>query len=411
MQRARSFSWLVLGNVTLAASQWGILVLLARLGSAEMVGTFGIANALVTPVFMFAKMRLGDVMATTPQGESIRPYATLAAAMAMGAVGVAVALSAGIGYGAGTLLIITLIAVAKMGEALSDFAQGGLLRARAVAAVGRSAMRRGVLPLLGVAAGLGLGRTLATGMVGYLCGYLVSMLLDGAVLRREASTGFAAGDRTSVSVRRVLALSLPLAFVASLSAIASNVPRYGLEAFAGREAVGIYTTIFTSLAAINVLNDALVKSNVAELTEAYHADVRHFLRRLTRLALMSLGIAAFALLVSVGAGEVLLRLVFGAPFDAYADVLVISTVAVTAGLLNAHVKKVLLIMRRMHVQLGIILVSLAAGAVVAWSLIPAYGVVGGAWSIVAVMWGEFLAGLFVVLFTLKSVRHRAAVFA
>ncbi len=38
-------AWTIAGNVIYAASQWGVLIVLARLGSQEAVGQFGLALA------------------------------------------------------------------------------------------------------------------------------------------------------------------------------------------------------------------------------------------------------------------------------------------------------------------------------------------------------------------------------
>jgi hypothetical protein len=46
----RNFAWTVLGNVTYAACQWGMLVALAKLGSPEMVGQFALGLAIGAPV-------------------------------------------------------------------------------------------------------------------------------------------------------------------------------------------------------------------------------------------------------------------------------------------------------------------------------------------------------------------------
>src|SRR5262249_21781801 len=59
-----NFSWTLLGNVVYAFCQWGVLVVLAKLGSPEMVGQFALALALTAPVFLFANMQLSGVLAT-----------------------------------------------------------------------------------------------------------------------------------------------------------------------------------------------------------------------------------------------------------------------------------------------------------------------------------------------------------
>ena len=51
------FPWTLLGNVIYAGCQWSMLVVLAKLGSSEMVGQFALGLAMNAPVFMFANLQ------------------------------------------------------------------------------------------------------------------------------------------------------------------------------------------------------------------------------------------------------------------------------------------------------------------------------------------------------------------
>src|SRR5580704_14620345 len=59
-----NFSWTMLGNVVYRGTQWGILVLLARLSSPEAVGQFSLGLAIAAPVMLFAGLQLRAVQAT-----------------------------------------------------------------------------------------------------------------------------------------------------------------------------------------------------------------------------------------------------------------------------------------------------------------------------------------------------------
>ena len=45
-----NFSWTFVGNVVYSACQWGMLVLLAKIGNPQMVGQYGLGMAIATPV-------------------------------------------------------------------------------------------------------------------------------------------------------------------------------------------------------------------------------------------------------------------------------------------------------------------------------------------------------------------------
>ena len=60
----RNFSWTLVGNIVYSACQWGILVILAKLGNPEMVGQYGLAIAIATPVLALSSLQLRQVLTT-----------------------------------------------------------------------------------------------------------------------------------------------------------------------------------------------------------------------------------------------------------------------------------------------------------------------------------------------------------
>ena len=53
---ATNMVYSLLSKVQLAASQFGVIAIVARLGSPEVVGALTLASAVVTPLFFFASM-------------------------------------------------------------------------------------------------------------------------------------------------------------------------------------------------------------------------------------------------------------------------------------------------------------------------------------------------------------------
>src|SRR5580704_17610011 len=73
-----NFLWALSGNVLYAASQWGILVALAKLGTPQMVGEFALALAITAPVMIGTGLSLRGVQATDAAAEYLfRDYLLL----------------------------------------------------------------------------------------------------------------------------------------------------------------------------------------------------------------------------------------------------------------------------------------------------------------------------------------------
>lgn len=64
MTLRHNLSWTFAGNVVYGACQWGMLVVLAKLGSPEIVGQFTLGFAVTAPVLMFTNLQLRLVQAT-----------------------------------------------------------------------------------------------------------------------------------------------------------------------------------------------------------------------------------------------------------------------------------------------------------------------------------------------------------
>ena len=65
----KNFSWTFAGNVVYALSQWGMLTVLAKLGSPEMVGRFALGLSITAPIVMFTNLQLRQIQATDARGE------------------------------------------------------------------------------------------------------------------------------------------------------------------------------------------------------------------------------------------------------------------------------------------------------------------------------------------------------
>src|SRR5258708_26838048 len=64
-----NFLWTLSGNVVYAACQWGMVVVLAKLGTPQLVGEFALALAITAPIVIGAGVSLRSVQATDAASE------------------------------------------------------------------------------------------------------------------------------------------------------------------------------------------------------------------------------------------------------------------------------------------------------------------------------------------------------
>jgi len=391
-RRLRKVFRLFSGRTLFVAAQYCLLVLIARAGGAEMLGEYGIAAAVVTPVFMFARMRLGGLLATDTGGESPESYLRLQWQLVLIAIA-GCTLIATLWVGAngifGPLLVLAGI---RGAEAITEIVHGQLQRAGRADLMGDSyAWKAFACASLSIAAAaLGWGLTVI--LLGWLAGH-VSVLasLDQRYYRRYYHTVPAASPIVTRSPQ-LLKRAWPLGFVAMISAAASNVPRYFLELNGARAAVGVFTAVYSVLAEMALVNELLGKLATARMNRSSMLGTSHLFRTVGILMGVSALIGLTGLLLAIPFGGPVLRLLFGDEFGGATDLLLVLLVASIGGMANSHVKRALLVRRRIAVQLLTVTASVTVAALVAYWTIPRMGLIGAGWSMVGVTWTELLFG-------------------
>ncbi|MGL5063908.1 MAG: oligosaccharide flippase family protein, partial [Microcoleus sp.] len=163
----RNFSWTFTGNLVYAASQWGMLVLLAKLGSPEMVGQFTLGLAVTAPVIMFTNLQLRGIQATDAKGEYV--FSDYLGLRLIG-TGLALLIIAGItlkaGYRWETSVVILTIALAKAFESISDVFYGLIQQHERMDRIAIALMIKGPLSLLLLGIGVSLTGSVVGGAIG-----------------------------------------------------------------------------------------------------------------------------------------------------------------------------------------------------------------------------------------------------
>ena len=65
----QNFKWNFVGNFVYGACQWGMLVVLAKLTSPEMVGRFALGLAITAPIVLLSQLQLHGVQETDARDE------------------------------------------------------------------------------------------------------------------------------------------------------------------------------------------------------------------------------------------------------------------------------------------------------------------------------------------------------
>ncbi len=419
-----NFSWTFVGNIIYAACQWGMLIVLARLGSPEMVGQFALGLAVTAPLFMFSNLQLRGVQATDARQDyrfgdylGLRLMTTLLALLVL--VGIVVVS----GYAQTTMLVVLGVGFAKGFEAVSDVFYGLLQQRERMDRIALSKIIKGLLSLVVLGAGVYFTGSVVWGIFGLAlvwAGILVFYDVASAhrILQhpmKNDATGEAAmqGSRSPEhalspswqrsTLGRLTWLALPLGLVMMLISLNTNIPRYFIEYFLGIEELGIFAALAYLMVAGNVVINALGQAASPRLAKQYAAGNRAaFLRLLGYLMGIGAVLGAGAVGVAVVAGEPILTLLYGAEYarqDLFVWLMVAAMVFYVASFLGHGMTAA----RYFKVQFPLFVVVTITTTLACFWLIPEHGLYGGAMALMIAAVVQIIGSLAIVIYAVRQI--------
>ncbi len=382
MSLRASFAATFAGNAVFAACQWGATVLVARLGSAELLGEYALAIAIATPIALFSHLNLRAVLATDmahrhPFGDYVAVrFAT--AGVGLAAV-FAIALAGG--YSRAAALVIAFTGIVLVADNVSDTYYGAMQRRDRMDQVALSTAARGALSTAALGVTLWATRNLALAVAAQAAGRLAVLMAYDLPVGSAGETRATSGVRNQ---RQILAAALPLGIVLMLAALAVNIPRYSIERNLGMAPLGAFAAAATFITIGSTVINALGQAATPRLARSFSAgDARAFRRTASRLIgasvlLGTAGVAAAALI-----GRLALALVYGRAYAEFGGLLVWLMAAGLASYVAGSLGYIVTSARAFAAQAPL----LAAVAGTAWLasrvLVPRFGLTGGAAALAA----------------------------
>jgi hypothetical protein len=150
-----SFTWAILGNIVYAACQWGMLVVLAKMGTPVMLGQFTLGLAITAPIILFLNLQLKIIQATDAnQKYSFSIFLCLRLLTAILAFLLIIcALIVG-GYKGQVAAVIVCVGIAKSVESISDIFYGLLQQHEQLDIISKSMIFKGLLSIIALTAGI-----------------------------------------------------------------------------------------------------------------------------------------------------------------------------------------------------------------------------------------------------------------
>lgn len=408
---SRNAVWMLVSNVVYVASQGGIFVLFAKLGSPEILGQFALGLAISGPVFMFANLALRPILATDVSlAFRLSEYLQLRVGGMLIGLLLVTGLVVGIGYPLITAIVVVIVASGKAIEGFSDLSYGLFQRLERLDRMAVSRIVRGILSVAAVSVGLAISGNVVVATAGLFVSWLLVVVFydfrEFTALSRSEDPGAVFGSLVGpwvwVRLRALTGLSLPLAVSMMLISLSSNIPRYFVDTWLGEAALGYFAAAAYLVFAGTSVVSAIGQSALPLLRRHYVTHPGRYVKLVLKLvALVSLlGLVGVA--IAWVAGDVLLSIVYTPDYGRHADVLLYLSVAGGFSMIGAVLNHSMTAARRLRTQVALyaLVALVVAGASIVF--VPSAGVLGAAWASVVGYVLEVLGGALIVVVALRA---------
>lgn len=393
-----NFSWTLVGNVVYAGCQWGMLIILAKVGSSEMVGQFALGLAVAAPIMAFSMMALRAVQATDAKREyafgdyfGLRLLTTALAITAISCIAHMVA------NRWETALVIMVTGLAAAPESISDVFYGLLQQRERMDRIAKSMLLKGPLMLASMAVAMLVTRNVCYAVVAIGVSRLLVLVfydLPSAIWvvskpnfrhDKNRQTLERIAPRWNWAVLSKLAwLTLPLGITVMLSALVGNIPRYFVEHELGIRELGVFAAIAYLMFVGTTLVRALGQSASPRLAQYYAAGRMSAYRRLLlRLVLIGAALGFAAVAIAAVAGRELLAFFYAPEYAENNAVFVWLMAAAGISYMASFLGYGMTAARYFKVQILMNCLTVGTAIAACWILVPQNGLQGAAVATVA----------------------------
>ena len=403
-----NFAWTLAGNITYALSQWAVVVLLAKLGNAEMVGRFALALAVAYPITYIAHLQL-RVVFVSDQESKYPPADVLGLRLMLSALALAILFTTCkiAGYTAQTTAVVMIVGVAQLMDCLSENFYAISQKHERMDRIARSQMFRSALSLTLVSSALYLTHSLMWGVTGYVLSRATILLSYDSARSTFALAGrvpargtFFDRIRPHWDFRKQLGMiwvALPLGAVSVLGSLNGNMPRYFIEKTSGPADLGIFSALnYIPIAAVMVCT-ALGYAAFSRLSKLFYAgDLGGFELVLAKAVAVCGGMGIAGLLGSALFGRQILTILYRPQYAEHVDLLLWLMAVGAVGCVASCLGCAMSAAGQFRPQVPLFIVVTGSSFAACYFLIPWRGLQGAALAALVSMTVQLLGTSFIV---------------
>lgn len=318
----KNFAWILGGSLIYSFCQWGLLVTIAKFGTAKLLGQFALGLAISAPIIMFTNLQLRAIEATDARNQyKFGDYLGLRISMTFIFLVIVVGLICFSQHQFQTKLVVLGVALFKSFEALSDIVYGYMQKFERMDYIGISLSLRGIFSLIIFAVTFILTQKLFIAILGLsTIWFLVLIFYDLVNLKMWTVLKARVEKQTLL---KLFWTALPLGIVAMLVSLSSNIPRYFIVSKWGESDLGYFASLAYIVLAIQKIVLALGESIRPRLAKYYAEDkLSEFKYLLMQILGFVMFIGVFALIISFLFGKEILTILYQPEYAEYVNVFI-----------------------------------------------------------------------------------------
>lgn len=381
-----NFSWTMLGNIVYAGCQWGILILLAKLGSPEMVGRFAYGLAVTAPVYMFASLGLRPVLVTdTGSDYDFADYLGLRIITTAMAFLIVLGFAGITGFHREVAFVVIAVGLSKAFESISDIYYGYYQQKELMSRIAQSMILKGMLSVVFMGLVVHITSSVFWGTMALATVWCIILFWFDRRGIGKCPDNISNKKWDPIIMKRLVFLSLPLGVSTMLISLTNNIPRYFIERTAGERELGLFAAMAYLMVAGSMVVNALGQAASPQLAKYYANKNRHDFRLLlARLVLIGVLLGVAGIAVVFVAGREILAIIYSLEYAEHSNILLLLMVAASTGYVGSFLGYGVTASRIFNPQPVVFGVSALVSIAACVLLVPTYGIAGGAWACILV---------------------------
>jgi O-antigen/teichoic acid export membrane protein len=399
------------------------MVVFAKLGTPRMAGEFTLGLAVTGPVMLFFDLQLRTLQATEVNNKFIfRDYLGLRLVTVTAGITTTCLVIYLFGYKGETAIIIFVLILAKAFDSISDVIYGLLQQREQMDRIAKSMILKGLLSVLFLSGLIYFSNDIVWGIMGLLLAWSLTLILYDIRSAYVVANSINSVDLTISKITpqiaintikpqwhlkkitQMVCLAFPLGISMLLVSLNVNIPRYLLELNAGKEQLGIFSSIFYLQAAGTMVVSALGHSFSPRLAKYYASkDKASFCKLVLIMICIAIVLGGVGIFVALTIGEEILSILYTTEYSKYNNVFLLSMIAACFNYISLLLRHAIIACRYLRAQtlsFGLVAVNLTAACLF---LIPKYGLYGAA---VSYVFSAFLQSLFSMMIILIAIKNK-----